>query len=258
MYHPRRAWEMQVLIDFWVWVSESVNARYLGWTSLVSLLCDTVGITSIKHLHHSLFAHVTCTISFLVFLVCCIRRREDTTCVYCLRCCGLFDVSYTASRSSYGTGPLGVCDMVVVGDTRSPAASPFRLATSTIFPILYHQFDLSRHSSFVCSSTHRQRHHICMASASYDVCQLCEHDFRIVCASYCCMRGDFRVCHLCGHVVVVPTLNLCSPVRTCPSFDFRVSVLLYTVPSERDEIGQGKVEWKREVEWKTIGLDRAG
>ncbi|CAN0090799.1 unnamed protein product [Pylaiella littoralis] len=34
MYHPRRAWEMQVLIDFWVWVSESVNARYLGWTSL--------------------------------------------------------------------------------------------------------------------------------------------------------------------------------------------------------------------------------
>ncbi|CAM9110880.1 unnamed protein product [Scytosiphon promiscuus] len=32
MYRPQRAWEMEMLVRFWVWVSESANERWLGWT----------------------------------------------------------------------------------------------------------------------------------------------------------------------------------------------------------------------------------
>ncbi len=39
MYRPRRAWEVQALIDLWVGLSEAANAKWLGWAALpVSLL----------------------------------------------------------------------------------------------------------------------------------------------------------------------------------------------------------------------------
>ena len=37
MYRPQRAWEMGVLISFWVGLSESVNDKWLGWTPPVSI-----------------------------------------------------------------------------------------------------------------------------------------------------------------------------------------------------------------------------